>query len=99
FLWYEAGSQVAVFESTLLKLTAGSPVGLAMEDFGQRYAELATELADDGDEESPDVAHYHLWTAFKDARAYVVVGDPAVRLKVETPPVRTRAPQRLRLRS
>lgn len=99
FLWYEAGSQVAVFESTLLKLTAGSPVGLAMEDFALRYAEIATELADDGEEESPDIAHYHLWTAFKDARAYVVVGDPAVRLKVETPPVRTRAPQRLRLRS
>ncbi len=88
FLWQEAGSQIAVFESALLELTAGRPVGLAMASFGQRYAEIATELsvaaghrpaAGQGTDEVSELA---LWTAFHDARSYVVIGDPAVRLNV-----------------
>jgi hypothetical protein len=88
FLWNDT-SQVDVFESTLKLLLDGWPVGAAMEYMNQRYAELATRLAAalrrafagepvDAREIS------RLWTAHNDARGYVVVGDPAVRLL--TPP-------------
>jgi hypothetical protein len=84
FLWSDT-AQVDVFESTLKLLLDGWPVGAAMEYLNQRYAELATLLAAalrrafagepvDAREVS------RLWTAHNDARGYVVVGDPAVRV-------------------
>jgi hypothetical protein len=84
FLWHDA-SQVDVFESTLKLLLEGWPVGAAMEYFNQRYAELATLLtaalrrAFAGEPvDAREVSR--LWTAHNDARGYVVVGDPAVRV-------------------
>jgi hypothetical protein len=85
FLWQDE-EQVDVFESTLKLLLDGWPVGAAMEYFNQRYAELATLLttalrrAFAGEPvDARDVAR--LWTAHNDARGYVVVGDPAVRVQ------------------
>ncbi|MEE8584770.1 MAG: C25 family cysteine peptidase [Acidobacteriota bacterium] len=91
FLWEEAGGQVQAFESTLRELMDGKPVGLAMESFGQRYAELAADLIDAKlkQEEaggSPEaVRQSYLWTAYHDARSYAIVGDPAVRLPLALP--------------
>jgi hypothetical protein len=83
------------FEEVLRQLAAGHPVGSALEAFGKRHAELAAELTellqaevrrgalpDAGQEESL----LSLWTACNDARNYVVLGDPAVRLAAAPAP-------------
>ncbi len=86
FRWPGAGAQTEVFRSTVASLTDGYPVGAALEYLGDRYAEIAAELAqtlhlarlgkrtDDG-----EVAG--LWTAYADARNFILLGDPAVRLR------------------
>lgn len=75
---------LAVFESTVDRLLHGYPVGAAMDHFDVRYAALATELtaAFESITEPSDFQLAELWTANHDARGYVVIGDPAVRLKV-----------------
>lgn len=86
FLWEEAGAQLEVFESTLRLLLEGWPVGAAMEFFGQRYAEIAAELASrlepvPGDPNPVgDLDLATLWLAAGDARSYLLCGDPAVRV-------------------
>lgn len=58
-----------------------------MEYFNNRYAEIASDLTvmiEDLDfgEKVDELELTRLWTANNDARAYVIVGDPAVRLPV-----------------
>lgn len=84
FLWDDAGAQTTVFTSTLEKLLEGYPVGAALEFFNERYAELSTELttflSNAPNPSSKKVAK--LWTANNDARSYIIIGDPAVRMPV-----------------
>jgi len=74
----------AVFESMIERLLDGHPVGSAIDYFDVRYAALSTELtaAFDAFREPDDFELAELWTANHDARGYVIIGDPAVRLKV-----------------
>jgi hypothetical protein len=79
------------FGSALRRLLfAGAPVGWALEFFNNRYAELATGLTDDLENirwqnSPPDDATLAMrWTEHNDARSYVVLGDPAVRLPLVT---------------
>ena len=85
FLWPGSGTQRATLLSTLLRLVDGLPIGWALEYFAQRYAELAAELAAEREEldlgKEVDAKWLSdLWIARNDARNYVLLGDPAVRL-------------------
>jgi len=78
--------QTAVFESALDQLLLGYPLGSALDCFNMRYAALSTELTnlyhEIGDQPSTKQAYElaELWTANNDARGYIILGDPAVRL-------------------
>ncbi|HEX9671365.1 MAG TPA: hypothetical protein VGC93_18000, partial [Thermoanaerobaculia bacterium] len=83
--WPESGHRTGVFADALDRLLRGYPIGAAMQPFGERYAELSSDLSVElaamvhggGPDETTLAA---MWTACNDARNYTVVGDPAVRL-------------------
>ncbi len=83
------GSQTNAFESTFDELLRGRPVGAAMEYFTDRYAEISTVLNALLEDLEFDVADpwdvADSWTANNDARGYLILGDPAVRLAVAAP--------------
>ena len=65
----------------------GHPVGSAMEPFNQRYSQMGAELGEElrlARHRTPDPLDIaDIWIASSDARNYVVLGDPEVRLAVE----------------
>lgn len=88
FVWGK-GRSLTAFESTLNTLMKGAPIGYAFEVFNERYGEFATELTqalDDAQWSEPKPDPLELagkWTAHNDAKNYVVLGDPAVRVNVQ----------------
>lgn len=92
FLWNKEVEQLSTFESTLTRLLNGYPVGAAMEFFNARYAELATTLSSELEDikfnkKVDPLELATTWTANNDARGYAVIGDPAVRLRVQDKPI------------
>ncbi|MCA9651361.1 MAG: hypothetical protein H6712_10700 [Myxococcales bacterium] len=84
----KSGYQTAVFESFLYELLSGKRIGNAMERFGQRYGELSAGLVDKledlkyGSKEVSETEVANDWTENNDARNYLLLGDPAVRVPV-----------------
>jgi hypothetical protein len=82
------GPQLIPFQNSIGRLLRGEPIGFAMKDFNERYAALSTNLSDLQDKlnlsfpisESTLVS---TWIERNDAEGYVVLGDPAVRLRVK----------------
>ena len=84
-----AGDDLTVFEGALEQVMAGGRLGAAMGFFSQKYADLAVSLTGVLEDERfgaerNDTMVAGLWTANNDARSYVIVGDPAVRLRLGT---------------
>ncbi len=81
-------AQIEAFQSALVQLLDGYPVGAALEFFNQRYAALSSELTSVLSQPGKRIADHELvalWTANNDARGYIVIGDPAVRLQLDAP--------------
>ncbi len=95
FLW-AGNSQLEVFESTLGSIMAGEPVGFALDHFKERFALLSAHLlramSMPRQDATGDLNRYQLWTAYNDARHFMMLGDPAARLSVaqQVPPGRDR---------
>jgi len=92
------------FVTALRKLLNGDPIGLATDpSFDLRYADISSNLSTTMEELHWDPKYVsahelaHMWTANNDARSYVIIGDPAVRIPfarndeepVERPPLDT----------
>ena len=82
-----AGAQLLPFENALGRIMVGQPVGHAMRDFNERYASLSTGLASMLEEAGygRPVSSFELasaWIGRNDAEGYVVLGDPAIKLRV-----------------
>ena len=91
FMWDRAGEQLVPFESTLQSVMSGKPIGYALEYFNERYAEISSDLTVMIEDlnfggKVDEVALAGMWTANNDARAYVIIGDPAVRLPLSDQP-------------
>ncbi len=91
FLSPGVGAQTGTFESMLLQLFSGDPVGWTTENLNMRYADLSTALTtilEELDYDPNYINSYDLaqkWTEHNDSRSYVVIGDPAVRIPFALP--------------
>lgn len=83
-----AGAQLLPFQNAVGRILNGQPVGHAVKDFNERYAALSTELV----RKLEEIGHGNTtisddelasdWIERNDAEGYIVIGDPAVRMRV-----------------
>jgi hypothetical protein len=91
FLWKEVKPRILPFTNTIDAFLAGAPLGMAMEYISARYATTASELSSLLHEiraygrSVDDRELAQLWLATNDARNFLVVGDPAIRLQAQGP--------------
>ncbi len=86
------GKGILHIESFFQQLLQGFPIGLAMDWLNERFAEISTQLTEVLDRYKKDplpagrksardeMLLVNLWRSNNDARNFVVLGDPAVRL-------------------
>jgi hypothetical protein len=84
-----AGTQIEPFREFVARVLSGEPVGHAMLNFTKRYASLSTTLASlledaTGEAKPPPQEIAATWVERNDAQNYVVLGDPAVRLRTDS---------------
>ncbi|MCP3957364.1 MAG: hypothetical protein GY719_05890 [bacterium] len=85
FVGPQGQAHTDLFESSLVRLLQGQPIGAAREDFAARQSEITYTLADlltSSPRMSPETEGRvaALQASFEDIRNYVILGDPAVRL-------------------
>jgi hypothetical protein len=84
-----AGAQIQPFKNLIAKLLRGDPIGRATIDFSQRFATYSADLLNRLDPSTPgarpvaDPGLASAWVERNDAQSYIVLGDPAVRLRRE----------------
>ncbi len=82
-------SQLQPFQNAISRILSGEPTGYAMKDFNERYAFLSTNLSAQLERLSFDsfaVSDEELvtnWIERNDAESYIIVGDPAARLRAK----------------
>jgi hypothetical protein len=91
FQGQRGGSQIQGFRDVISRLLNGQRIGQATDMFNLRWAAIATELSDMQADlaRGSDVSLRrlgNLWVSRDDARNFIVLGDPAVRLRVENMP-------------
>ncbi|MFC0804609.1 MULTISPECIES: C25 family cysteine peptidase [Sinorhizobium] len=91
FQGQRGGSQIQGFRDVIGRLLNGQRIGQATDMFNLRWASIATELSDMQADAAKGVDVSlrrlgNLWVSRDDARNFVVLGDPAVRLRVEDMP-------------
>ncbi len=79
--------QLIPFRNFFGRVMSGEPIGHAMSDFNKRYAVFAAELSKELDETQPapkpsDEELVWKWIERTDAQNFVVLGDPAARIRV-----------------
>jgi len=82
------GTQLQPFRNLIGRILSGEPVGHSTKDFSDKYAALSAELLSKLDETQPgakpdDEELAWTWIERNDAQNYVVLGDPAVRIRVD----------------
>jgi len=88
FQGQKGGSQIQGFRDVIGRLLRGERIGQATDMFNIRWAAISTELSDlqndiaKGENVLPRSLG-NLWVARDDARNFMILGDPAVRLRVE----------------
>jgi hypothetical protein len=93
YLWPGPAPQLATFDGCFQALMRGKRLGFALDVFGQRHSTIATVITGLLEQwrKFPDTrpkgvsdafGEAFLWLAHNDARGYVLLGDPAVRLPV-----------------
>ncbi len=83
------GNRLLPFRNLLGRVLRGEPVGLATKDFSDRYAASSLRIMNLTGGTNPGSKPREnelaaLWIERNDAQNYVLLGDPAVRLRVES---------------
>jgi hypothetical protein len=87
----KSGRHTQTFRSMLYQLMNGVPVGAALEPLNSRYAELSSEMTEYEKKVKDGMALdkfelVGIWMANNDARSYIIIGDPAVRVVASKKP-------------
>jgi Peptidase family C25 len=87
FIHPQVGEQLLPFANAIGLIIAGKPIGFAMDDFNRRYfhlsAMLTAKLENSLNKPISDEELAQDWLERNDAESYVIIGDPAVRLRVD----------------
>jgi hypothetical protein len=83
----KTGPHIQAFQNAVKRILAGIPVGHAKKDFDERYTALnsrQSQLLEDASfgAQVTDEELATTWAWRNDAEGYLVIGDPAVRLRV-----------------
>ncbi|HSN78627.1 MAG TPA: hypothetical protein VL334_26450 [Anaerolineae bacterium] len=89
FIATHIGEQITPYWNAVRRILDGLPVGYALKDMRERYATLSTGLSQTlwnmrFGLQPTDQELVTAWAERNDAGGYVVIGDPAVRLRLDT---------------
>ena len=83
------GTRLLPFRNLIGRVLRGKPVGMATKDFSDRYSNASVRILDlmarsDPGTKLPASRMAAFWVERNDAQNYILLGDPAVRLRVDS---------------